>query len=398
MRMLPLLILATACNGCVDVATTDDTEVASTPAPTVRVATYNTSFFQDEPGKLLETLRGGRWLQGRQVASVLQEIRPDVVLLNEVDTDTTGAVGRTFVQEYLKVGQDGREPLDYPHVYVAPVNTGLHSGFDLDNDGSVDDSPGDGTYGGDAFGYGTFEGQYGMLVLSRHPITDSRTFQELPWSALPEPGFPDDYYTPQEQAALRLSSKSHWDLTLDVHGHPLHLLASHPTPPSFDGPEDRNGRRNSAEIRFWVEYIADHELSWAVDDAGQAGGLPADAPFVIVGDLNADPNDGDGAGGAISDLVGSPLVSQATPPASEGGAQAAQEQGAANRRHQGDPAHDTSDWDDQSVGNLRVDYALPSANVEVLDSGVFWPVSDDASAPLLRASDHRPVWVEIQLP
>jgi len=44
---------------------------------------------------------------------------------------------------------------------------------------------------------------------------------------------------------LRLSSKSHWDVPIDI---PLgagltkrvHMLLHHPTPPAFDGPEGRN--------------------------------------------------------------------------------------------------------------------------------------------------------------
>ena len=34
----------------------------------------------------------------------------------------------------------------------------------------------------------------------------------------------------------------------------VHFLVSHPTPPVFDGPEDRNGPRNYDEIRFWADY------------------------------------------------------------------------------------------------------------------------------------------------
>jgi len=33
-------------------------------------------------------------------------------------------------------------------------------------------------------------------------------------------------------------------------GQVIHILASHPTPPVFDGVEDRNGRRNHDEIRL----------------------------------------------------------------------------------------------------------------------------------------------------
>jgi hypothetical protein len=66
------------------------------------------------------------------------------------------------------------EPIDYPYYYNAPSNTGIQSGFDLNNDGVIVGPD-------DAFGYGVFPGQYGFIVLSKYPIAmeDIRTFQEV---------------------------------------------------------------------------------------------------------------------------------------------------------------------------------------------------------------------------
>ena len=41
----------------------------------------------------------------------------------------------------------------------------------------------------------------------------------------------------------------------NVKGKTFHLLASHPTPPVFDGDEDRNGKRNHDEVRLIADYI-----------------------------------------------------------------------------------------------------------------------------------------------
>ena len=67
-----------------------------------------------------------------------------------------------------------------------------------------------------------------------------------------------DWYSEQERNIMRLSSKSHWDVPVNIGGQIIHLLASHPTPPIFDGIEDRNGRRNHDEIRFWREIGRAH--------------------------------------------------------------------------------------------------------------------------------------------
>ncbi len=64
------------------------------------------------------------------------------------------------------------------------------------------------------------------------------------------------WYTPgPELDSFRLSSKSHWDVPIEIGKKTVHFLVSHPTPPVFDGPEDRNGTRNHDEIRFWADYV-----------------------------------------------------------------------------------------------------------------------------------------------
>jgi hypothetical protein len=82
-------------------------------------------------------------------------------------------------------------------------------------------------------------------------------------------------------------------------------------------------------------------------------------------------------------------------PKSEGGVEQAKEQGGTNAKHQGDPAFDTGDFADRNVGNLRIDYVMPSKALTVKNAGVFWPVSTDPTFPLVSASDHRLVWVDV---
>lgn len=126
----------------------------------------------------------------------------------------------------------------------------MGSGLDLNGDGRL------GT-GDDAWGFGLFPGQYGMVVYSALPIDRSavRTFQHQLWSQMPDSLLPWDHYGREIGQRLRLSSKSHWDIPVRAGRDTIHVLASHPTPPSFDGPEDRKGRRNHDEIRFWADCI-----------------------------------------------------------------------------------------------------------------------------------------------
>jgi 3-phytase len=381
-------------------------EAPGTP-PVVRFATFNASLNRNLPGQLVQNLSTPGNAQAATVAEIIQRVRPDVLLINEFDFDDAGTAAGLFQQNYLSLPHNGAAPIEYPHRFVAPSNTGIPSGLDLNNDGSV---------GGpdDAFGFGFFPGQFGMAVYSMHPIVleDVRTFQTFLWADMPGALLPDDPSTPEpadwfsteEQGAVRLSSKSHWDLPLDIDGRIVHFLVSHPTPPVFDGPEDRNGRRNHDEIRFWADYVTPGAASaYIYDDAGRRGGLAPGARFVIAGDQNADPLDGDSVPGAAQLLLDHPRVNTSVTPASEGAVDASERQGGANSTHRGDPAFDTADFADSAPGNLRVDYVLPSRPLRILDGAVFWPPEHDPLFGLVGnfpfpSSDHRLVWIDVAVP
>ncbi len=120
----------------------------------------------------------------------------------------------------------------------------------------------------------------------------------------------------------------------------MHFLTSHPTPPVFDDPPtfpagvDFNGRRNADEIRFWADYITPGRTSgYIYDDAGGRGGLAPGSLFVIAGDQNSDPLDGDSIPGAIQQLLDHPLVNTELTPWSPGAPEAAVLQGGANATH-----------------------------------------------------------------
>ena len=372
----------------------------------VRFATFNASLNRSAEGQLIEDLSTSDNAQAQAVAEIIQRTRPDVLLVNEFDFDEEGVAADLFRENYLEVGQNGASPISYEHAFQAPSNTGIPSGFDLNNDGSV---------GGpdDALGFGFFPGQFGMLVLSRYPIDQSavRTFQNFLWRDMPGALLPDDPNTPQpadwysdeELEVVRLSSKSHWDVPVQIGRTTVHFLASHPTPPVFDGPEDRNGRRNFDEIRFWADYLSPGKRSrYIYDDEGRRGGLHPSARFVIAGDQNSDPVDGDSIPGSAQLLLEHPRVNTKMTPSSEGGVEASELQGGANESHRGDPAFDTADFADTQPGNLRADYVLPAKTLKMLDAAVFWPTTDD---PLFRltgvfpfpSSDHRLVWIDVRM-
>ena len=378
-------------------------------AEDVRFATFNASLNRGAEGDLIADLSAPDDLQAKAVAAIVQEVRPEVLLVNEFDFDANGEAAELFRANYLDVAQGGRAPIDYPYVYLAPSNTGIASGFDLDDDGAVTTPRAPG-YGNDAFGFGNFPGQFGMALFSQHRILEEeiRTFQTFRWADMPGARLPDDpdtpkpgdFYTPEELAALRLSSKSHWDVPVLIDGEVVHVLAAHPTPPVFDGPEDRNGLRNADEIRFFSDYVTPGKAAYVYDDAGTFGGLGANERFVVMGDMNSDPEDGDSLEGAAQQLLGNPQIDVSVSPTSEGGIDAAARQDGVNLDHLTNPSLDTADFA-EPPGNLRVDYVLPSRfGLDIEDAGVFWLEASDPDFALIgdfpfSSSDHRLVWADL---
>lgn len=384
-RAAGTLVVSALVLGALACAPSDDGANELAAAPThVRVATFN--IFELGESKLDEVDANGAPTNAQVLAAaaIIREIRPDIILLNEIDAPSAdpSLPARRFVAELLATGADS---IQYPYIYSAPTNTGELSGFDLNHDGIVATAADLGTraHGDDSWGFGTYPGQYGMAILSRYPIDTAavRTFRLFPWTALPNAHIPEGWFADSMVDQVRLSSKSHWDVPVRVAGETLHLLASHPTPPGFDGDEDRNGRRNYDEVGFWTYYLDNHAAIH--DDLGIRGGLPEGAPFVILGDLNAPPDQPDSH------------YTQGTEPAAPAIMQLLRD-----ARIQ-DPKFVTGRPTAFFRASTRADYVLPAASLRVLDGGVVWPDSiaqPEAAARAALASDHRMVWLDLALP
>ncbi len=300
------------------------------------------------------------------------------------------------------MGHNGARPIHYRYAFIAPSNTGIPSGHDLDNDGSVGG-------GNDAFGFGDFPGHFGMAVLSKYPIDykHARTFQKFRWADMPDAMLPDDpatdapadWYSPEELEVVRLSSKSHWDLPIRI-GRPDRPLPGVPPDPSGirrpRGPQRRPQLRRDpvlGRLRLRPRLHVRRPRAPRRPDKG--------ARFVIAGDQNSDPLDGDSVPGAVQQLIDNPRIEDPLP-TSDGGPEAAARQGGANLTHESDPLYDTADFADTAPGNLRADYVLPDKRLKVVGAGVFWPVPSDPLSRLtgefpFPSSDHRSVWLDLRL-
>lgn len=382
------------------------TYMSTTQATQLKIATFNVSMealnyrsqenseTADVSNKALQLALEADHQQIKNIAEIIQRVNPDIILLNEFDNQENSKNNqhrslKIFIERYLNKSQHGQTAIDFPYFYQGQVNTGINSGFDLDGNGKKGLLPGDG------FGYGHFSGHFGMVLLSKYPIDmkNVRTFQYFKWRDMPNALQPIDantskpWFSAQAWHNMRLSSKSHWDIPVQVNGQVIHILASHPTPPVFDGPEDRNGKRNHDEIRFWSDYLSTNKSAYIYDDEGGKGGLKTSSPFVILGDLNASTVDGDALTAGISALLSHDKI-QDTKPQSQGAKQHSPDN--VNAKYH------SAFW------RMRADYVLPSKmGVSIKASGVFWPTDNEDTFRLIKdreaSSDHRMVWVELLL-
>ncbi|MGD8171733.1 endonuclease/exonuclease/phosphatase family protein [Vibrio sp. TRT 21S02] len=368
-------------------------------------------------------------IQIRNVAAIIQTNRPDVLMMGEYNNSGDGNDLRAltgFQNNYLSVGQspnsidggDTLKPISFPYAESFATNTGLNSNLDLDNDGVAGKMP------GDAWGFGLYHGQYAFALMSKFEIdkANTRTFQNFKWKDMPSAQMPtitncsdpqnpiptgmacgDNWYSDAEWNDVRLSSKNHVDAPIIVPtedgNQTIHLLLSHPTPPVFDTVTEHNKLKNRDEIQFWADYI--DNADYIYDDANMRGGLAANQHFVIMGDLNADPVDGDGFQQTIAGLLNHDKVNgKATVgslvPTSNGAAE----------------EHSDKTYPDRvtSTFGLRVDHVIPSVTLDVEESGVYWPASSEAGHLLMNdsrigkygngkdiSSDHRMVWIKVDL-
>ncbi|TPE52772.1 endonuclease/exonuclease/phosphatase family protein [Amaricoccus solimangrovi] len=331
----------------------------------MRVAAYDVGLSRSGPGLLLFDLRARKPPADiAAVLAVIRETRPDILLLTGFDQDFRG-VALTALRARLAAGAGG---IDYPFAYAPPGNAGVESGFDLDGDGRLRGA-------GDALGWGRFPGQGGMALLSRLPVDAeaSHDFSGLPWADLPGARLPirphgAPVLDPEARSGWPLASNALWDVAVTLPGgRRLRLLASNPTPPLFDGPEQFNLLRNADEIRFWRLYLDGAAFP---DSVGRMARL--DGPFVLLGDLNTDPVAGAGDRAAIAALLAHPALRDPNPPRATARA--------------GERA-------------LRLDYALPARELDAPDAAVFWPEPGEPLAELVAAGPaHRLVWVDLRFP
>ncbi|MEB8388860.1 endonuclease/exonuclease/phosphatase family protein [Rhodobacteraceae bacterium KMM 6894] len=324
----------------------------------MRIATYNSELKRDGPGLLLRDIVRGEDPQVAAVVQMIASVQPDILVLQNVDYDLEL---RALLALRAALADAG---VHYGTVFARRPNTGRATGLDMDGDGRLGEPE-------DTHGFAAFAGQGGMAVLSRYPVMVEgvQDFTALLWRDIPNallPIYADGTPFPdkQAQAALRLGTVAQWAVPIRHPTGPITLLTFHANPPVFDGPEDRNGRRNHDQLRFWRHYMD-----------GTFGSAP-EQRFVVLGHANQDPVRGEGIKAGIGGLLADPRLQDPKPA----------------RPGMVDAPYATVHWPRVTPSIQRVSYVLPSRDWQVADSGVYWPMDDPR---IDIASRHRIVWVDL---
>jgi hypothetical protein len=350
--------------------------------------------------------------QVRAAAEVIARFDADVLCLNEIQYDLAGVPDPQLPGDApaarpgaLSLDGDGAGNAARLGERVAEVDPELryaHSAVFLGNSGFAFEGNPAGK-GAELFamrGFGEFEGRFNTGVLSRFPIRADgvRVIADFPWHDLPgnriaeleaelgvkvPAGFPlfekALHIVPIEIGAAAADGEDGGD-----QAELLYLILLHPVSSGFN---DLNPFRNADELHALALFLS-----------GELPGvepLPEGARFLVIGDLNSDPEDGESPG-SVNVVADHPRVAAHFPTGDGGEIGTHPERNTFLSGCGRDGAIVTKP---SAKLQLQLDYLLPSVTLgEPVASGIFWPhhqTDPDGYALACRASDHRHVFVDL---
>jgi hypothetical protein len=336
--------------------------------------------------------------QATAAAEVAARFEPDILCINELQYDISGwpaqgmpgaAPGSPY-GGYNVPGADNAKRVaervaaaggpSYEHTLLTAGNSGYYW------EGN--------TLGFDWFilrGWGEYPGRFNTAVLSKYPIVEDqvRIITNFAWEDLPDNKIAqmDSEIGVQVPPGFPLFEKSLNVVPVQVGADVVHLVLLHPVSPAFD---PINPYRNYDELRA-LRLFLDGQLPGVEP-------LAVGAKFIVVGDLNADPDDGDSLPGAIQQVLEQPDLLAVFPE----GAGTKGNNGQYNTYISGCGLDDGSVVTNPAARfQLQLDYLLPSATIgQPLESNNFFP--DIAQnqydfALSCRASDHRFLSIDVEI-
>ena len=348
--------------------------------PSLRVAQYNIYFLGTD---LLQTDAD----QALAAAAVINRHDIDVQAINEFEYDLPNGSeppgsmdGGQNAQLFASKLVAGNTGAPYVHTLQIMTNQGHDwEGFDVASHDPYFERR----------GLGSSPGPINYAVVSRYPILKEqvRVITEFAWTDLPDSLIPQIASDTgiQVPAGYPLFSKAVAIVPIQVDAEVVFLVMMHTIPPIS---HVLNPYRNHDEL-VAVRMLIEGTLP------GVAA-LPEGARFVLLGDFNSDPDDGDSLEGSIQPLLSHPLL-QPLQPEGAGTVGSHPERNTFEGACPASPPAPVPGLASQ----FQLDYLLPSTTfAPALAGGVFFPDHQTEAADWELAcsgSDHMLVWAELPL-
>jgi len=261
--------------------------LVSCSTPTIRVVHYNIKELSTDK------VDNENHLQLKNAVAVMKDYQFDVLSLNEVQFDSTGAptpMQTTRGENVKKLGKLFGVP-EYTSVFH-PANTGENA-----------KKKKDGTYykhannkiarsHADQLNFGVFPHQYSTGALLKYKVISEIVVKDLKWKDFN----PSVDFSKFRQANgkkfpkdMKLFDKNFTDVVADVDGHEVHFVFLHTVPAyHFGNKKSPNYKRNADQLRFLEWY-----LTGATDiDVNLSSLKPLDSKttYIAMGDFNTDIN------------------------------------------------------------------------------------------------------------
>ena len=271
---------------------------------------------------------GQRPVHARQRAGARRSPRsssatdPDVLLVNEFDYVEGGEAAELFRENYLEVAQNGARRSSTRTTSSRPSTPACPAGFDLNNNGTVGG-------GNDAFGLRRVPRpvRHGRLleVPDRRPTASARSRSSSGRTCRarccpttrPRRSRPTGT-RPRSSTVCGCRRRATGTCRSGSADDTVHFLVS---PPDAAGlrrrPRTATAPATSTRSGFWADYVRPAAAATSTTTRAGTAACGRGARFVIAGDQNSDPLDGDSVAGAIQQLLDNPRVNARVTPSSE---------------------------------------------------------------------------------
>lgn len=340
--------------------------------------------------------------QLQAASNIVQMLNPDILSINEMQYDYPSVPNADYTSEGKNAEYLAQIlGMEFTSTAFFPANTGRFSKAKA-GEYVLKATAEDRAKYADLVNFGMFPGQYSMAGIFKYPVKSVKNFSNLPWKIFNKKIDLSKYADANGNALpedMTLFDKNFVDVTLDINGKDVHVILYHTVPAfGFGNSKTPNFERNRDQIKF---------LSWYLRGRWKKFGIKPirGKTFIAMGDWNVDPESDNPGAKPLNKLLSkfNPFIKERV----------------ITYRGQ---SFKPNGW------SAQLDYMLFSKDIKVKSAGVYDPESkfqdlgceegevvipegmvvvntsktcralvSEEYYELLTASDHLPLWAEIEL-